>query len=261
MSRHSKNNTAGAYFTYEERQKLDYGTKEARIGRDSMRPCNACHICLHTARDPLICEQGHLSCRECSLESILNQKEEIAKKQRGHKDAIERKRFMEETKAKEEKEKVLKEFSRQQEMSSDAIMLSKKRAKIEGRDLASYWIPSKTPQVTEAEVTLALKNETLCMATEDSHPITMKRLIPISFSKSCPSCVKEFSNSSQIIVSTPCGHLMCKACWEKVGLDKEKRCFICSTKVEKWIEMYKEGTGFSGGGGKVLVRKYNVAFQ
>ncbi|KAF9431057.1 hypothetical protein BGZ94_009982 [Podila epigama] len=58
MSRHSKNNTARGHFTYAEMHMLDYGTKK-------------------TARDPVCCPEGHLSCRECIYENILAQKLEI----------------------------------------------------------------------------------------------------------------------------------------------------------------------------------------
>ncbi|KAG0036032.1 hypothetical protein BGZ82_004779 [Podila clonocystis] len=77
MSRHSKNNTARGHFTYAEMQMLDYGTKKQRLGRDSMRDFDACFLCLQTARDPVCCLEGHLSCKECIYENILAQKLEI----------------------------------------------------------------------------------------------------------------------------------------------------------------------------------------
>lgn len=51
--RHSKNNTALAFFTKSEFEKLDYGTKRERLGRDSMRDFNSCFLCLQISRDPL----------------------------------------------------------------------------------------------------------------------------------------------------------------------------------------------------------------
>ncbi|KAF9959190.1 hypothetical protein BGZ72_010126 [Mortierella alpina] len=77
MSRHSKNNTARGHFTYAEMQMLDYGTKKQRLGRDSMRDYDACFLCLQTARDPVCCPEGHISCKECIYENILAQKQEI----------------------------------------------------------------------------------------------------------------------------------------------------------------------------------------
>ncbi|KAG0053652.1 hypothetical protein BGZ83_000723 [Gryganskiella cystojenkinii] len=77
MSRHSKNNTARGHFTYAEMQMLDYGTKKQRLGRDSMRDYDACYLCLQTARDPVCCPEGHISCKECIFENLLAQKLEI----------------------------------------------------------------------------------------------------------------------------------------------------------------------------------------
>ncbi|CDH50037.1 zinc finger nitric oxide synthase-interactingprotein [Lichtheimia corymbifera JMRC:FSU:9682] len=82
MPRHSKNNTASSVFTYHETKSLDYGTKKQRIGRDSFREYNACFLCLQTARDPVACPEGHLACRECMYESILQQKQNIKREQR-----------------------------------------------------------------------------------------------------------------------------------------------------------------------------------
>ncbi|KAJ3034214.1 hypothetical protein HDV00_005261 [Rhizophlyctis rosea] len=82
MSRHSKNNTALAFFTYAEKQKLNYGTQKQRVGRDSMRNFDACFLCLQTARDPQACPSGHLACKECFFENILAQKKDIARQQK-----------------------------------------------------------------------------------------------------------------------------------------------------------------------------------
>lgn len=65
MTKHSKNNTASSVFSYAEYKKLDYGTKRQRLGNESMRPFNACSLCLERARIPLACSEGHLFCTEC----------------------------------------------------------------------------------------------------------------------------------------------------------------------------------------------------
>ena len=80
MTRHSKNNTALAVFTYAEKQKLKgiYGTLESRMGRDSQKPFDSCCLCLATARIPLICSEGHLYCKECIYNSIIQQRKNIS---------------------------------------------------------------------------------------------------------------------------------------------------------------------------------------
>ncbi|CEP11050.1 hypothetical protein [Parasitella parasitica] len=86
MPRHSKNNTASSVFTYHESHTLEYGTKrcmeQQRLGRDSFRNYDACFLCLQTARDPVCCAEGHLACRECMYENILQQKQAIVLEQK-----------------------------------------------------------------------------------------------------------------------------------------------------------------------------------
>ncbi|KAG2212911.1 hypothetical protein INT46_010467, partial [Mucor plumbeus] len=82
MPRHSKNNTASSVFTYHESHTLDYGTKRQRLGRDSFRNYDACFLCLQAARDPVCCGEGHLACRECMYENILQQKQAIKHEQK-----------------------------------------------------------------------------------------------------------------------------------------------------------------------------------
>ena len=88
MSKHSKNNCARGFFTYEEKQKLNYGTIKVtrrlliiqqRLGRDSLRNFDSCFLCLQTARTPLACSLGHIACKECLYENIMAQKKELAR--------------------------------------------------------------------------------------------------------------------------------------------------------------------------------------
>ncbi|KAG0252048.1 hypothetical protein BG011_007224 [Mortierella polycephala] len=95
MSRHSKNNTARGHFTYAEMQMLDYGTKK-------------------TARDPVCCPEGHLSCKECIYENILTQKLEIQRQ--AQKLALQQEQEQKEQEIKEElaQQIILSEFEKSQ---------------------------------------------------------------------------------------------------------------------------------------------------
>jgi nitric oxide synthase-interacting protein len=79
MSRHSKNNTANSVFTYAERQKLakDYGSAKSRIGQDSQRTFEQCHLCLTTANEPVCCLEGHIFCKDCIMSNMLEQKKAL----------------------------------------------------------------------------------------------------------------------------------------------------------------------------------------
>lgn len=80
MPRHSKNNTASAVFSYDERKKLNWGTQKVRLGKDSIKDFDACCICLHQTVDPLLCSKGHLFCKGCIYESLLAQKQHVKAK-------------------------------------------------------------------------------------------------------------------------------------------------------------------------------------
>jgi nitric oxide synthase-interacting protein len=80
MSRHSKRNTASSFFTTFERTllKKDYGTLKGRLGSSSFRRFDACKLCLARSRDPVACpSHGDLFCRECIMENLLSQRQEI----------------------------------------------------------------------------------------------------------------------------------------------------------------------------------------
>ncbi|CAG8439597.1 10893_t:CDS:2 [Ambispora gerdemannii] len=115
MPRHSKNNTALSFFTYAESQALNYGTKKQRLGRDSMRECDACYLCLQRARDPVCCSHGHLYCKECIYENILAQKKEIKRQQ-----------LLFEQREKDEEEAA----KRKEELAKEALILDFERQQV-----------------------------------------------------------------------------------------------------------------------------------
>lgn len=77
MPKHSKNNCALPVFTYAERQKLQWGNQSVRLGGDSHKAFDACSICLQDAVEPYVCTHGHLFCKGCIYNSLLQQKEFI----------------------------------------------------------------------------------------------------------------------------------------------------------------------------------------
>lgn len=104
MSRHSRNNTANSVFTYAEKKMLDkdYGVKKTRIGQDSQRSFEQCHLCLTVAKDPVSCLKGHLFCRDCIMNNMLEQKKNISasiKAYQQEKDRDELKQFLMKRKA------------------------------------------------------------------------------------------------------------------------------------------------------------------
>lgn len=79
MSRHSKNSTANACFTYHEKKVAarEYGTKNEKIGKDSQRMFDQCNLCNFEVKDPVTCLKGHMFCKECILDNLVKQKKNI----------------------------------------------------------------------------------------------------------------------------------------------------------------------------------------
>ncbi|TFK86213.1 hypothetical protein K466DRAFT_493239 [Polyporus arcularius HHB13444] len=114
MTKHSKNNTASSIFSYAEYKKLDYGTKRHRLGHESMRPFDACALCLQRARDPVACQKGHMFCKECVLTDLVTQMNDI-KRQKARLEAMKKEAEEERERAREAaRERVLREFERGQ---------------------------------------------------------------------------------------------------------------------------------------------------
>ncbi|ORX90901.1 hypothetical protein K493DRAFT_379862 [Basidiobolus meristosporus CBS 931.73] len=262
MSRHSKNSTALGFFTYAEKQRLNYGTQKQRLGRDSMRNFDACFLCLQTARDPLSCTEGHIACKECIYENIVAQKKEIA---RQNKDLESRKSQLEEERKRKEAEAqdvVIREFEKTQSQISASRLASKtageeqsrvfglKAEDIEARSkvvrdealtriekqeqeknksaLPSFWIPTLTPD-SKSDTLEPAKQQVMCTAAKP-HPTNIKKLTPVVFTK-----------SNEPDSKNPAGH-MCPSCLKtlnngmKISISKSCGHVLCKHCMDKFVK-------------------------
>lgn len=110
MTRHARNCTAGAVYTYHEKKKdaaaSGYGTNTQRVGKDSVKDFDCCCLTLQPCRNPVITcvyqiryailpfrhhkidihvcyyyrKYGYLYDKEAILEYILTKKREYARK-------------------------------------------------------------------------------------------------------------------------------------------------------------------------------------
>jgi nitric oxide synthase-interacting protein len=74
-----KRNTSLAFFTAYERSLLNtaWGSQRTRLNRDSFLPFGSCSLCLLAVRDPVACPNGDIFCRECAMNNLLAQRQEI----------------------------------------------------------------------------------------------------------------------------------------------------------------------------------------
>lgn len=133
MTRHARNCTAGAVYTYHEKKRdaaeSGYGTQQQRIGKDSVKSFDCCSLTMQPCRNPVVTwinipriplwsyidsyfynrKDGYLFDKEAILQYIISKKTEYARKLKEY----ERQRQIEdneiaETDALEEHKKLMK---------------------------------------------------------------------------------------------------------------------------------------------------------
>ncbi|CAG8889956.1 unnamed protein product [Penicillium egyptiacum] len=111
---HSKRNTSLPHFTSYERGLLrsTWGTKRSAIGRDSFLSFGSCRLCLQPARAPVVAcaSNGDLFCRECAINDLLAQRQEIKRLEKERDEARKRIAEDEERSLAEMKERDLRDF-------------------------------------------------------------------------------------------------------------------------------------------------------
>ena len=81
MTRHARNCTAGAVYTYNEKKRdaaeSGYGTNNQRLGKDSVKSFDCCSLTLQPCRIPVITKDGYLFDKEAILQYIITKKTNI----------------------------------------------------------------------------------------------------------------------------------------------------------------------------------------
>lgn len=272
--RHSKNNNDLAFFTYDEKRKLGYGTQKERLGKDSIKPFDACSLCLKPFQDPLSCAKGHVFCKECILECLLSQKKDIQRKQVAHTTQLRQEKDEEEEKLMLQKARELDAFDQQNHGALPQYSdknFNRDRTGFQGansvkttsyeeealRTMKAFWLPSATPDAP-AKVNAP---STCTTCPEGNEKLKMKSLFPIILTEDtnekresaldrtyiCPSCKVTLTNTSSLVALSSCGHVFCKKCADKF-MAVDKVCLVCNRgcKERNLINLAKGGTGFAG---------------
>ncbi|KAM4634466.1 nitric oxide synthase-interacting protein isoform 1-T2 [Polymixia lowei] len=219
MTRHGKNCTAGAVYTYHEKRKdtaaSGYGTQSVRLGKDAIKDFDCCCLSLQPCRDPVLTPDGYLYEKQAILEYILHQKTEIAKKMKAYEkqkqvqksdshleSRSEERERAERFKTKENSivSKPINPFTSGQtkdgvsakadslNTASGSASSSKADSSAAGpssaQSLPSFWIPSLTP---EAKPTLLKKPSKAVLCPMSGRPIKMNELITVRFTPLDPS--------------------------------------------------------------------------
>ncbi|MES1909319.1 MAG: hypothetical protein MHM6MM_002076 [Cercozoa sp. M6MM] len=220
-AKHSKNNTARGFYTKHESKRAGWGSRRKRLSANSLRPWFQCALCLETARDPLVCPRGTTYCRGCIAQNLLVQKTRIKKE----------KREEEEKKLEAPKQTVATSTAAGVETAADTT--------------GSFWMPARrntdanaaraeAAKIREAKV---VKQRAQCPSCDAAHPLKLKSLIALQFTKSdtgfvCGACNDDLAATSTVAAATRCGHIVCRRC-ALLAARKHKQCPICAEPVTK----------------------------
>lgn len=78
MTRHGKNSTSSACYSYHERhadaRSSGYGTQKERLSKDSIKDFDACSLTLQYCANPVVTPDGVLFDKEAILQYIVQKK-------------------------------------------------------------------------------------------------------------------------------------------------------------------------------------------
>lgn len=190
MTRHARNCTAGAVYTYHEKKKdaaaSGYGTNTQRVGKDSVKDFDCCCLTLQPCRNPVITKHGYLFDKESILEYILTKKREYARKLKEYEKQKQKKEEQSQEQTVNEELKKLQNFLKGEKTivsngsnATDGASVSNMK---NGKDkvLPSFWIPSKTPEAKEISLQ---KPDKIIYCPISGNPLKVKDLIPVKFTQ------------------------------------------------------------------------------
>jgi len=209
MTRHGKNCTAGAVYTYHEKQKdtkqSGWGSQQARYSKDSIKDFDYCSLTLQPCKDPVVTKEGHLYEREVILEYILHQKQANNKKMKAYEKQLKKDektqteekeiakgevvtKFLTTEKAIKTKRENPFKSEKSEDQAGPSCNKKNKEEEIktmnintnaqEKKNLPSFWIPSLTPQASQSRVE---KPDSKVYCPMSGKPIKLKDLISVKF--------------------------------------------------------------------------------
>ncbi|XP_045469586.1 nitric oxide synthase-interacting protein homolog [Harmonia axyridis] len=274
MTRHARNSTAGAVYTYHEKKKdaqaSGYGTNAKRLGKDSVKDFDCCSLSLQPCRNPVISKDGYLFDKEVIYQYIITKKNEYSRKLKEYEKSKKKEEEDNIKKELEATEKKVKLFIKSEDnIVSNPLYSSKSTEETstsisnmsEGRDklLPSFWIPSKTPS---AEQSKKEKPDSTIFCPVSGKPLKAKDLINVKFTlvkgddnKSlitkenrymCAVTHDILNNSVPCAVLRPTGDVVTMECVEKI-IKKDWIHPLTNEKLKEKdiIIMQRGGTGYA----------------
>lgn len=262
MTRHSRNNTAGAFYSYAERKKdsenSGFGSANKRLSKDSVGDFDCCNLSLQICKDPVVTPEGVLYEREAVLTYMVDQKAKIAATKK-------RKLKEEETKDEVVPKKVFKGQS-----SAD---MSMKRF---GSGLNNFWEPGYEPESDKT----AFKPKDVDKVRD---PVTnsvlkLKKLVKVKFTAidetlsdakrqaakarwKCPISGDVLTNKIQCVVVKPTGDVITSASMDVIKKDMIFPIGDIKLTEADFIALRRGGTGFASANQELKAKLYRPAMQ
>uniref|UniRef100_A0A8C4DSD3 Nitric oxide synthase-interacting protein n=1 Tax=Dicentrarchus labrax TaxID=13489 RepID=A0A8C4DSD3_DICLA len=300
MTRHGKNCTAGAVYTYHEKKKdtaaSGYGTQSIRLGKDAIKDFDCCCLSLQPCQDPVVTPDGYLYEKQAILEYILHQKTEIAKKMKAYEKQKQAQKSSSQLESKsEERERVERFKTRENSIVSKPINPFTSGSKDEkeikysssaesstisaatsSQSLPSFWVPSLTP---EAKPTMLKKPSKAVLCPMSGRPIKMNELITVRFTPLdssldrvalltrqdryvCAVTRDVLGNSVPCAVLRPSGTVVTQECVEKL-IKKDMIDPVTGDKLsdKDIVPLQRGGTGFAASGVDLRAKEARPVMQ
>lgn len=193
MTRHARNCTAGAVYTYHEKKKdaaaSGYGTQSERLGKDSVKNFDCCSLTLQPCRNPVVTKEGYLFDKEAILEYIVTKKNQYTRKLKQYEKQLKKEEAEKNELAAAQKEaNLIKFMNREKNISSTNIKGSENGpstsssisnlANGKDKQLPSFWVPSQLP---DAKVSKLEKPDSAVYCPISGKPLKMKDLIEVKW--------------------------------------------------------------------------------
>lgn len=286
MTRHARNCTAGAVYTYHEKKKdaqaSGYGTNSQRLGKDSIKDFDCCCLSLQPCRNPVITKEGFLFDKQVILEYIIAKKNENSRKLKEYERLKRKEDDLNLDKAAAETSRKVDEFLK----GENSIVSKGKSSRGEpssisnmavGRDkeLPSFWVPSKTPTAEKAKLQ---KPDSVIPCPMSGKPLKVKDLIDVKFTPVKDSEAKSLitkesrymcavthdvlSNSVPCAVLKPTGDVVTLECVEKI-IKKDWIHPLTEQKLKEKdiIVMQRGGTGYAQTNAELEAKQERPALQ
>ncbi|XP_013174940.1 PREDICTED: nitric oxide synthase-interacting protein homolog [Papilio xuthus] len=272
MTRHARNCTAGAVYTYHEKKKdaaaSGYGTQSERVGKDSVKSFDCCSLTLQPCRNPVVTKDGYLFDKEAILEYIIAKKTEYTRKFKQYEKQLKKEEAEKKELADAEKEaNLIKFMSRERNISHSSSNSQPSTsssvsnlANGKHKQLPSFWIPSQLPDAKRSKIE---KPDPTVYCPISGKPLKMKDLIEVNWTlvkdpddkKSliakenrymCPITHDILSNAVPCAIIRTTGHVVTMECVEKI-IKKDWLHPLTGDKLKEKdiIPLQRGGTGYA----------------